>query len=117
MAARLWAPERRHIWRVTSYVGVQQKIASSIILIDDNQGTPRRPRWISPHCSSSFSLFSCLAAAGTVAVAGIEPFVTGWALQLPGQIGFLEEVLWRRIMTRLQRYGLVSAPHCGHAYL
>ncbi|MCY1523093.1 hypothetical protein D9M68_579780 [compost metagenome] len=78
MAARLWAPERRHIWRVTSYVGVQQKIASSIILIDDNQGTPRRPKWISPHYSSSFSSFYCsAAAAGTVAVAGIEPFVYG----------------------------------------
>lgn len=36
-------PERTRIWRVTSYVGVRQEIASSIILIDDNQVLPRGP--------------------------------------------------------------------------
>lgn len=106
------APERRRIWRVTSYVGVQQEIASSIILIDDNQGTPRRPRWISPHYSSSFSLFSCLAAAGTVAVAGIEPFATGRALT-----SWIDWVFLKRSPAGgSQRYGLVNPPNCGHAH-
>lgn len=71
------APERTRIWRVTSYVGVRQEIASSIILIDDNQVLPRGPDGYHHTTHSSFSLFSCWAAAGTVAVAGIEPFGTG----------------------------------------
>lgn len=109
------APERTRIWRVTSYVGVRQEIASSIILIDDNQVLPRGPDGYhhTTHHRSRCSLAGRrLVRSRSLVLSRSSRAGTPY----PGLIEFLEAIPLRPIVTGSQPYGSVSSSYCGHAH-